>query len=55
MIWDALYIKGVRPETEFKEFELRLKFKPRLKFGWFQKKFYYPFLVILNSTLPPCL
>ena len=23
------------PEAEFKEFEPRLKFKPRLKYGWF--------------------
>ena len=28
------------PEAEFKEFELRLKFKPRLKYGWFHLKLY---------------
>ena len=29
-----------RPEAEFKEFEPRLKFKPRLKYGWFHLKLY---------------
>ena len=29
-----------RPESEFKEFELRLKFKPRLKYGWFNLNLY---------------
>ena len=28
------------PEAEFKEFEQRLKFKPRLKYGWFHLKLY---------------
>ena len=28
------------PEAEFKEFEPRLKFKPRLKYGWFHLKLY---------------
>ena len=27
-------------EAEFKEFEPRLKFKPRLKYGWFHLKLY---------------
>ena len=27
-------------ETEYKEFEPRLKFKPRLKYGWFHLKLY---------------
>ena len=31
------------PETEFKEFERRLKFKPRLKYGWFHLKLYSMF------------
>ena len=30
-------------ETEFKEFERRLKFKPRLKYGWFHLKLYLMF------------
>ena len=28
------------PETEFKEFQPRLKFKPRLKFWWFHLNLY---------------
>ena len=28
------------PEAKFKDFEPRLKFKPRLKYGWFQLKLY---------------
>ena len=28
------------PEAEFKEFELRLKFKLLLKYGWFHLKLY---------------
>ena len=32
--------KSYFPEAEFKEFERRLKFKPRLKYGWFHLKFY---------------
>ena len=31
------------PEAEFKEFEPRLKFKPRLKYGWFHLKLYSMF------------
>jgi len=31
------------PEAEFKEFEQRLKFKPRLKYGWFHIKLYSMF------------
>jgi len=29
--------------AEFKEFERRFKFKPRLKYGWFHLKFYQYF------------
>ena len=32
--------KATYPEAEFKEFERRLKFKPRLKYGRFHLKFY---------------
>ena len=28
------------PEVKFKEFEPRLTFKPRLKYGWFHLKLY---------------
>ena len=31
------------PVAEFKEFERRLKFKPRLKYGWFLLKLYQMF------------
>ena len=31
-----IIVKGT--EAEFKEFEPRLKFKPRLKYGWFYLK-----------------
>ena len=34
---------NIQPEAEFKEFEPRLKFKPRLKYGWFHLKLYYIF------------
>ena len=30
-------------KAEFKEFERRLKFKPRLKYGWFHLKSYEVF------------
>jgi len=35
-------VKGILlyTETEFKEFERRLKFKPRLKYGWFHLKMF---------------
>ena len=33
----------VNPETEFKEFKRRFKFKPRLKYGWFHLKLYQMF------------
>ena len=29
-----------RPEAEFKEFEQRLKFEPRLKYGWLHLNLY---------------
>ena len=31
------------PEAEFKEFELRFKFNPRFKYGWFHLKLYQMF------------
>ena len=30
----------IPPGAKFKEFEQRLKFKPRLKYGWFHLKLY---------------
>jgi len=38
-----LSIRIFTSEAEFKEFEQRLKFKPRLKYGWFHLKMYYIF------------
>ena len=32
------WLKVSRPVAEFKEFERRFKFKPRLKYGWFHLK-----------------
>ena len=32
-----------RPVAVFKEFELRFKFKPRFKYGWFHLKLYQMF------------
>ena len=33
-----LKFQKVKPEAEFKEFESWLKFKPRIKYGWFHLK-----------------
>ena len=33
-------VLSLQPEMEFKEFERRLKFKPRLKYGWFHLKMF---------------
>ena len=35
-------------EVDFKEFELRPKFKPRLKYGWLNLKLYQRFKPALN-------
>ena len=40
---ENLYLISLQPAAEFKEFEQRLKFKPRLKYGWFHLKMYYIF------------
>ena len=37
------FVVTLQPEAEFKEFERRLKFKPRLKYGWFHLKLYSMF------------
>ena len=37
----SISFKG--PEAEFKEFERRFKFKPRLKYGWFHLNLYQMF------------
>ena len=37
------YGKTNLPVAEFKEFERRFKFKPRLKYGWFHLKLYQMF------------
>ena len=35
--------KFIKTEAEFKEFERRVKFKPRLKYSWFHLKLYSKF------------
>ena len=37
------FFKICTPVAEFKEFERRFKFKPRLKYGWFHLKLYQMF------------
>ena len=36
-------IRKMSSEAEFKEFERRLKFKPRLIYGWFHLKLFLSF------------
>jgi len=38
-----LYDSHRLPEAEFKEFERRFKFKPRIKYGWFHLELYQMF------------
>ena len=45
-LMEALLI--TRSEAEFKEFKRWLKFKPRLKYGWFHLKLYQRFRPALN-------
>ena len=39
------------PEAEFKEFEPRVKFKPRLKYGWFHLKLHYIFQTLNRRSI----
>ena len=39
------------PEAEFKEFEPWLKFKPRLKYGWFHLKVYSIFQDLCRRSI----
>ena len=41
--------------AKFKEFERRIKFKPRLKFGWFHLKLYQMFYKTFDSRFKPAL
>ena len=41
--FNSLCIWVFQPVAEFKEFERRFKFKPRLKYGWFHLKLYQMF------------
>ena len=41
------------PEAEFKEFEARLKFKTRLKYGWFHLKLYLMFQDVSRRSIEP--
>ena len=41
-----------KPEAELKDFEPRLKLKPRHKYGWFHIKLFLIFQdILLDSTL----
>ena len=40
--WNKSYL-FIHPVAEFKEFERRFKFKPRLEYGWFHLKLYQMF------------
>ena len=40
-------------EAEFKEFELQLKFKPQLKYGWFHLKLCSMFKIYPGAQLKP--
>ena len=44
---------SLKPEAEFKEFEPLLKFKPRLKYGWFHLKLYSIFQDLSGAQLKP--
>ena len=41
----------LRYETEFKEFERRLKFKLRLKYGWFHLNLYSMFQYLSRRSI----
>ena len=47
-------IKIRRPEAEFKEFELRLKFEMRLKHGLFHLKLYSVFRNLSQRSIGTC-
>ena len=42
-----------RTVAEFKEFERRFKFKPRLKYGWFHLKWYQMFQDLSRRLIYP--
>ena len=42
---------SMQPEAEFKEFEPRIKFKPRLKYGWFHLKSYSLFQELSRRSI----
>ena len=41
--WNRSKSEDVKPEAKFKEFQQRLKFESRLKYGWFRLKLYSMF------------
>ena len=43
--------KNTLKDAEFKEFESRLKFKPRLKYGWFHLKLYSIFQDLYRRSI----
>ena len=49
-IFPPLFLQSV---AEFKEFERRFKFKPRLKYGWFPLKLYQMFQDLSLRLIKP--
>ena len=45
-----MYTYKIRSEAELKEFERRLKYKPRLKYGWFHLKFHIQATALLKPV-----
>ena len=41
----------INTKAEFKEFEPRVKFKPRLKYGWFHLKLYLIFQDLSRGSI----
>ena len=48
-----MFLGKMNPEAEFKEFESRLKFETRLKYGWFHLIFYSMFQDLSRRQLKP--
>ena len=47
------YQRFASSEAEFKEFEPRFKFKPRLRYGWFHLKLYQMFQDLAGAQFKP--
>ena len=50
-LWEFFFLSTFKPtEAEFKEFEPLLKFKPRLKYGWFHLNLYSIFQDLIKPV-----